>query len=64
MVVVKVQVPRWPLAQQTDYELRDYRERLENAVRLAKPGSADCEVYSDRLADVIAEQAERTKVHG
>ena len=62
--MVTVKAPRWPLAQQTDFELRDYREKLETAVRLAKPGSADCEVYSGRLADVIAEQAERTRVHG
>jgi hypothetical protein len=62
MVVVKV--PRWPLAQQTDWQLRDYREKLETAVKLAVAGSADFVLYSRRLADVIAEQAERTKVHG
>jgi hypothetical protein len=62
MVVVKL--PRWPLAQQTDLELRGLPGTRGERGQLAKPGSAESEIYSGRLADVIAEQAERTKVHG
>jgi hypothetical protein len=58
-----VDKPKHPLARLTTYELNAYRRQLEVAVtfseRTQAPGLA---VVRDKLAQVLAEQADREKL--
>lgn len=57
--------PKHKLAELTTYELRDYRRELEKAIAFSgqqdpvPPARADMRA---RLADVIAEQDDRTRI--
>lgn len=59
--MVKVKPPRWPVPQLVTFELRDYRQRLEQALAGLPEQSADREVIQQRLAEVIGEQDERAR---
>jgi hypothetical protein len=60
-----VEKPKHKLSELTTYELRDYRRELERAIAFfgqqdpVPPARADMQA---RLADVIAEQDDRTRI--
>ncbi len=60
-----VEKPKHKLSELTTYELRDYRRELERAIAYVdqqdpvSPARADMQA---RLADVIAEQDDRTRI--
>jgi hypothetical protein len=60
-VTVKVKAPKWPPGQQADFELRQYRERLETALPTLVAGSLDYADHERRLNAVLDEQAARRR---
>ena len=54
------ELPPHPLDGLATWQLRDYRGALESALPGAAIGTADRTLIERRLADVAAEQAERT----
>ena len=60
---VKARTPRWTIAQQTTFELRDLRTKLEQEIERmcmsAQSSSSSCAALQARLAEVIAEQDRR-----
>jgi hypothetical protein len=58
-----VDKPKHPLAQLTTYELNAYRRQLEAAVTFFEGTQAPAlAVMRDKLAQVLAEQADRKKL--
>lgn len=55
-------LPPHPLDGLATWQLRDYRAALESALPGAEEGSADRVLIERRLAEVSAEQKERTSV--
>jgi hypothetical protein len=60
MIVPKA--PRWPTYALATWELRDYRQKLESALRRVPEDSADRTLIQTRLREVTAEQDERAQV--
>jgi hypothetical protein len=58
---VKVKSSKWPPGQQADWELRQYRERLETALPTLAAGSAEYFDHERRLNAVLNEQAARRR---
>ncbi len=58
---VKVKRPEWPVGQLATFELRDYREELEQALDGLPGESAERDQLQQRLAEVISEQESRLK---
>jgi hypothetical protein len=61
---VKFKKPRLSVGQLVDWELRDYRERLETALPTLPAGSSDYADHESRLAEVITEQEARSVTTG
>jgi hypothetical protein len=61
---VRVMKPRWSVGEQVDWELREYRERLETALATLDAGSSDYAEHDGRLNEVIAEQEARSVTTG
>jgi hypothetical protein len=58
-----VEPPAHPLPQLTTYELRDYRRQLEHALGTVPERTPSRDRLQGRLADVLAEQDSRARVH-
>jgi hypothetical protein len=59
---MSVPAPPHPLDGLATWQLRDYRAELESALAGAAEDSADRTLIQRRLAEVVAEQKERTSV--
>jgi hypothetical protein len=58
---MKVKEPKWRVGQQADWELRQYRERLENALPTLPVGSDPYADHADRRKQVASEQESRQR---
>jgi hypothetical protein len=58
---MKVKEPDWPPGQQADWELRQYRERLETALPTLPAGSSAHADHAGRLKQVLGEQESRRR---
>jgi hypothetical protein len=63
-VKITVKKPKWSVGELVDWELREYRERLETALASLPAGSADYAEHDGRLKEVIAEQEARSVTTG
>jgi hypothetical protein len=59
---VAVTPPQHPLHALTTYELRDYRRRLEHAIKDIDPGAPVQAVLRGKLDAVLAEQDDRVRI--
>lgn len=54
--------PKHPVHALTTYELNEHRSALERAIREISPGAAIPECLRNDLAEVLAEQEQRTRI--
>jgi hypothetical protein len=52
--------PKYPVGELVTWELRDYREQLEQAQVNFPEDSAECQLIAARLRSVVAEQDSRS----
>ena len=58
---MRMKVPEHPVPELTTFELRDYRSRLEDALRSGSLEASMQTTLESRLAEVIGEQDSRTR---
>jgi hypothetical protein len=58
-----VEPPAHPLPALTTYELSDHRRQLELALTAVPEEAAVCALLQGRLAEVLAEQDSRARIH-
>jgi hypothetical protein len=58
-----VEPPAHPLPALTTWELRDYRRQLEHALAVVPERTPARDLLQGRLAEVLAEQDSRARVH-